>query len=258
MLKEHYDELAHHDERYWWFRSRHQLAADLLRSCPGAADGPIIDWGCGAGGFLNYLRNDLGIPRERLLGFDSSPYAAQALSERNLPHRLLDEAGAAADQISSPFSALFMLDVLEHVEHPVELLRDLRQKAVSGAALIILVPAFSHLWSVWDEQLHHFRRYDRRLIIDQVEQAGWTFRSARYFFSGLYPLALIRKLASRKSSVARTEFPKTPPWLNETLVAWFAFERRLGLPIPFGTSLAAVAVNLPTPRPSSSSGKDQV
>ena len=54
---------------------------------------------------------------------------------------------------------VLLMDVLEHVEDDVGLLRQYVEKVPSGARFLISVPAFQVLWSDHDVFLEHKRRY---------------------------------------------------------------------------------------------------
>jgi hypothetical protein len=91
------------------------------------------------------------------------------------------------------------LDVLEHVENDESLLTSSLSHAVSGALVVISVPAFMHLWSGHDEYLGHYRRYTINELRVIVERAGLEITNAYYIFSALYPLIyLFRKIRKKK------------------------------------------------------------
>jgi hypothetical protein len=91
------------------------------------------------------------------------------------------------------------LDVLEHVEDDGSLLSSSLIHAVSGALVVISVPAFMHLWSGHDEYLGHYRRYRINELRGIVNKAGLEITSAYYIFSALYPLVyLFRKIRKKK------------------------------------------------------------
>ena len=140
-----------------------------------------------------------------------------------------------------------MLDVLEHVDDPVAVLRDLHSLAVPGASLIVTVPAFRFLWSEWDRVLGHKTRYTIRQLRADLLAAGWRTSSVRYIFNFMFFPAFFRSLLLRRS-IARSEFPRVPPLLNEILIAWHDFESHVP-GIPFGTSILGTALRVDTGRP---------
>ncbi|NRA65827.1 MAG: methyltransferase domain-containing protein [Pseudobacteriovorax sp.] len=62
------------------------------------------------------------------------------------------------------YDTIIYIDVLEHIEnHSVELTKA-QQRLKNGGLLIVLVPAYQFLYSEFDRQVGHFRRYSRRTI----------------------------------------------------------------------------------------------
>jgi hypothetical protein len=243
MRQEHYAELAELDNGYWWFDVRFRLAAALLaRARPLRDMRLIVDWGCGTGGFLTYLHAVHGVGLDRLIGFEPSPLAQRILRERGLAYRAPDPGRTAAEQLPCPAEALSVLDVLEHVEDPVATLGGLRAAAAPSATLVVVVPAFPHLWTEWDERLGHRRRYARAELRAHITGAGWRVVGMRFLFATLYPAALLRRPILGARRLSSTEFPRVSPRTNALLKAWFRLESRLPF-LPLGTSLAAVAEN---------------
>jgi len=237
----HFNELAYLDRSYWWFMVRFRLAIRLLcKEQPLKDFSLIVDWGCGTAGFLEYLRDVEGVPTNRLLGFEPSSYAHNLLKTRGIACRHLIVNIPIKDQLPSTSDAIFILDVLEHVINPVSIMKELQNAAAPGAKLVVMVPAFQHLWSIWDERIGHKRRYNRNLLEKQITQAGWRIKESQYFFSGLYPIALIRQYLIRLGQISENEFPRVSTRLNNLFYQWFQRESKFSR-LPFGTSVAALA-----------------
>ena len=219
-------------ERHYWHRARNAVIARALTR-EGFGGARLLEIGCGRGLVTAALR-DAGfdcrgvelaeaVPPARVAPFVRTGLAFQELPEserRNVRCALL-------------------LDVLEHVADPESFLVQIREALPDLERLVVTVPARKELWSRWDEFYGHRCRYDRSSLRRELEAAGYSVRSARYFFHGLYPVALaINALgATRSTSIA------APPesLLHRFVGRCFAFESKLlpaGLP---GTSLLAVA-----------------
>lgn len=241
MHPNHYNELAALDRDYWWFLVRYKIAAWMLGIGHSDSGGrSVLDWGCGTGGFLAYLRDYQGIPSEQLFGYEPSPLAQDVLEDRKIRH-CNNLTVPLEQQLPWSPSNVVLLDVLEHLDNPVDTLASLRDISSPGALLLVMVPAFNHLWSAWDIRLEHRRRYSRGLLAKQISDAGWTLRGTRFLFSALYPVAFWRRL-SVSYQVTATEFPRVSPFLNATLQKLFYWESLIPLR-PVGTSLVAVAEN---------------
>ena len=240
MHPHHYDELQSLDLQYWWFRVRYNYAWRLVRSVAGPAPDLLLDVGAGTCGFLASVLRATSLPAERVLGIEWNERAAAVGRGRGVPVATADLGKIAAAPLPRSPDAITMLDVLEHVEDPVAALEDLFQVCRPGGCVVVLVPALQRLWSEWDDLLGHHRRYDRPMLRRELEAAGWRPRSMRYLFAPLVIPALAREWMTRRT-VSRAEFPRVPRALNGMLTRLFIAETYLP-PLPFGTTLAAVAV----------------
>ena len=201
----------------------------------------VVDWGCGTGGFIEYLTASGAFPRNGVVGFEPSDYARKILNARGIPCAVPDLTRPLLEQIDRPAKAVTMLDVLEHVEKPVETLAYLRDGVATGGCLVVLAPAFPHLWSEWDERLGHQRRYTINSLKREIECGGWQVVTARYLFSAMYLVGLLRKHMIRTKKISEVEFPIVSERMNKFLTSFFSLEARMSM-LPFGTSVSVVAI----------------
>ena len=78
------------------------------------------------------------------------------------------------------FDTVVMLNVLEHIEHDVDALRNLYELLVPGGRLLLFVPADQRLFGTLDQQVGHFRRYTAETLRDVVTTAGFEIRQMSY------------------------------------------------------------------------------
>jgi SAM-dependent methyltransferase len=78
-----------------------------------------------------------------------------------------------AKNLSEGFDSVVCLNVLEHIEDNVSVLKNMKNvlKDHSGN-LILLVPAHQYLFSEIDRKLGHHRRYDRDEIVNLLDRTG--------------------------------------------------------------------------------------
>lgn len=62
------------------------------------------------------------------------------------------------------FDSIIYIDVIEHIENDVGELEVALNYLKPGGFLIILVPAYNHLYNEFDKAIGHFRRYDKKMI----------------------------------------------------------------------------------------------
>jgi SAM-dependent methyltransferase len=221
---------------YWWYavRQRHVHAALMPMA---RANGGLryLDLGCGTGGVMAAVLDRFA--PERALGLDGTNAAVEVAAGRGLPASFAD----FRKPLELPFApnAITCLDVLEHLEDPVLALRHLAGATSEDARLIVTVPAMPGLHSKWDDLCGHHRRYTRGLLSEHLHDGGWEPTRMRHVFSYCVPPAWWQRRVLKR--VQEVEFPDVSAWTNGALRFAGAVEQALGSPMPFGTSLLAVA-----------------
>jgi SAM-dependent methyltransferase len=235
--------MGRHEQRHWWFQSKQALVQALLRRFIGDHSKPsrVLDAGCGTGLNLTMLR-----AYGRATGVDISPVGlnlCQASGQRSLARvnlkRLPFHDGS--------FDVITSLDVLEHIDDPEAVLRELRRVLSADGVVIITLPAFKHLWSEHDVALSHFRRYNRPEIEAIVRDWGFDVEHSGYFFAGTYPVVAmirwLRGLLTRRSRLPRSDTHQPPvAWLNALLKWMMGLEARCAARwrLPFGSTVFVV------------------
>jgi hypothetical protein len=105
-----------------------------------------------------------------------------------------DQRAHAVNDVCRPdyspggLDSILYVNVLEHVERDLDELRTARAALRPGGHLFVFVPAMSWLYSDYDRDLGHFRRYTRRGLTKLVRDAGFEVLKARYFdVAGILP-----------------------------------------------------------------------
>ncbi len=98
---------------------------------------------------------------------------------------LLDEVAAsdAGKKLLAPGSVdtAVMVNVLEHIEDDVSVLRSLHRLLKPGGKMLIFVPALQVLYNALDKRVRHVRRYDKRGLSKALIDAGFEIERMRYF-----------------------------------------------------------------------------
>lgn len=210
----------------FWHRVRFELIVDHLRTRPTTA---VLDVGAGSGLLGEHLR-PTGV---RYRFSEESPALAEALVERFGESSIDDGALLTSDVVVT------VLDVIEHVEDDQGLLTSLAVRMRPGADLIVTVPALGWLFSSWDVDLGHHRRYGRRELADLVERSGLEVLEASYLFPELLLPALLRKL--RRSSRGAADFPTLPRVVDRAAATVGRASAHLRRWWPAGTSVLVIA-----------------
>lgn len=227
------------ENRHWWFISRRNFAARLIKAF-GFARPKILDVGTGTGGNLLAL-DKLGA----VSGIDISERAVEFCRRRGLENVFL----SPAEKIDSPaagFDVITCLDVLEHVPNPQEALAEMKRVLKDAGRIIITVPAFRFLWSQHDEALCHLRRYQKDALLRDIHEAGLKADRIGYFFFmsffAVAPIRIMRKFLVSKERPHSDTTTLPPKLLNEFLKFLFNVEMKIAdkIKLPFGTTLYAV------------------
>ena len=125
---------------------------------------------------------------------------------------------------------ILMMDVLEHVDDDLALLKEYADPMPSDGRIAITVPAFQWLWSGHDVFLEHRRRYTLAQVEDLVARAGLRVIKGRYFFGGLFPavaaLRLRDRLRLQRGEVtAKSDLRAMSNGPNKALIAFHDLER---------------------------------
>jgi 2-polyprenyl-3-methyl-5-hydroxy-6-metoxy-1,4-benzoquinol methylase len=226
-------------EGHWWWRARERVILDALRAhAPATGLRSILDVGCGDGLFFDALAAVEGV--ELVEGIEP----AAALVSPDGPHR--DKIHVAPfDRRFQPgrrYSAVLMLDVLEHLPEPEAALRHALDLLEPGGMFLATVPAFMTLWTRHDELNHHYTRYTKRSFAALAAAAGLRIDTAKYFFRWTVAAKLATRLVEAVVPGAPSPPTVPPAPINSLLLALSRLEDRLlgDVPIPFGTSLMIV------------------
>ena len=222
------------EDRMWWYRALHARLCDALKD----TTGPILDAGCGTGGFLAMLKTH----RPDLIRFGIEWDATAAPRARTKSGALVARGSVNtlpfADQ---SFDAVLSADVLCHAAvDPEQALAELKRVLKPGGRLILNMPAYQWMMSAHDRRVHNVRRLSAGATAALLRTAGFKPVSTRYWNGLLLPLMILqRKILARGDAVS--DVAPFPPWLDAILHGMTEFERRLPVPLPFGGSVLAIA-----------------
>lgn len=181
-------------ERHWYYQAK---AAALLRLIGDLSPRCLVDVGAGSGFFSRQVLARTGAESATCVDPGYPADSDTAAAGKPLLFRR-DAAGITGDLV-------LLMDVLEHVDDDVGLLRLYADPAPAGARFVITVPAFQWLWSGHDVFLEHRRRYTLPQIEAVARAAGLEVERGAYYFGAVFPLAAGARLAGRLLSGGREE-----------------------------------------------------
>jgi SAM-dependent methyltransferase len=242
MDRVEYERMHAVEDRMWWYRGLRTLAAGelaraLVRS---AADGPVLDAGCGTGGML--ARLGPVVAGRPTFGFEFDALAATlAATKSGRP-----VAAGSVNEMplgDGTLGGYLSLDVLCHggVE-PERALAEAHRCLRPGAIALFNLPAYGWLLSSHDRRVHNVRRFSRGQVRALLADRGFRVLKSSYWNTLLFPLMLLHRLTGRDD--AASDVRDFPRWLDALFSAALAVERAVisaGLRLPFGGSLLVVA-----------------
>jgi len=228
----------------WWFAASHRnlLTLSWRQLQFEAAGQPILDAGCGTGGFLAQLA--ARYPNRALFGIDAYPLACQRAAAKSARPVCVGSINALPFR-EGVFAAIFSVDVLCHraVNERSALMQFHRCLADNGW-LVVNVPAYGWMLSQHDAAVHNVRRYTTKGLCRLLEISGFRVVSATYWNALLFPFMVItRKLLPKRGSAASdvTEYPRLVDSMCRAATALETTLLRRGLRLPFGGSVIAIA-----------------
>ena len=160
-------------ERYWerLREPTHLVERDIALVRRVRRTQPVLDVGCGNGGFVRACL-DRGIAAAGVEAFAES---AAVTARRGVP--VLQAAGEELPIRSGSLDVVRLKEVLEHVQQPLALAREMRRVLRSGGVFIAYVPTqWSQLYpypaNFWDDYTH-VRAFSRVGLLRLLEDAGF-------------------------------------------------------------------------------------
>ncbi len=147
-------------------------------------------------------------------------------------------------KLTGKYDMALLLDVVEHIKDDTAFLQVANKHLKSRGLILINVPALQSLYSLYDEAVGHFRRYDKASIRALCERSGLEVVHVQYWGMTMVPLLWVRKrylrLVSRKV-IIHQGFKPPAKWIN-TLLKWIGYlETQLIRNPPIGTSVLVLA-----------------
>jgi SAM-dependent methyltransferase len=241
------------EDTHFWFVGRNNILGAALGTVTADGRGPnsVLEIGCGTGNTLRVLRESL--PKATLIGMDA--FHSGLLHAKHRTNASVVEGRIEHMPFRKRFALIGMFDVLEHIEDDVAALVAVHASLETGGSLILTVPANPSLWSRFDEESEHQRRYTESHLRKVLSAAQFRVEYVTHFMSVTYPALwasrhldqLVSAIGWKRPAIAESAISRelrVPHIVN----ALFGRLLRLELPfirrryhLPVGTSLLAIA-----------------
>lgn len=97
------------------------------------------------------------------------------------------------ERLGASYDLVLAFDVIEHLRSVRPFLASAAGHVKPAGHLLLNVPALQWLYSAYDEQVGHQRRYDRRSLAGEIEGLDLDLLEVRYWGLTLVPLLMLRK-----------------------------------------------------------------
>lgn len=237
MRKDLYGDMYETEESHWWHVAKRRFVNQLIVSYVQQEKCTILDVGCGTGKNMEELSH-LG----SVWGVDISSEALSFCKKRGLVQVKKGEAEHLPFKQES-FDIVSVLDVLEHVDDRAAI-KEIKRVLKNNGFIVITVPAFSWLWSKWDEILSHKRRYAKKQLEEVLMEEGYQIIRNTYIHSFLvFPSLIIRKLKQLQKKPYTSDFRINNSAINK-LLSFISLLEQMWITrydMPLGTSILCIA-----------------
>jgi len=134
-------------------------------------NGRLLDIGAGSGMLVEQAMQ-MGFQAE---GVEPSGWLHEMAKQRNLPVHLGTFPSPA---VAGPFDVITLIDVIEHVTNPVELLQSIAASLSPSGSVIIVTPDVGSLaarvfgWKWWHFRVAHIGYFNKRTLMYALDRAG--------------------------------------------------------------------------------------
>ena len=163
---------AYHWEQYFgnafkidsFLRGRYQLVVYLLKTAGIQNSSSLLEVGCGDGALSGLIHQTFGC---RTTGVDPSPEGIKFSQEMFRKHQFEGSfhvsEGYNLKFPDKEFDFIVLADVIEHLQHPDLMLRELRRLIKPGGSIVITTPI---RYSEFPEDTMHVREFYQKELID--------------------------------------------------------------------------------------------
>ena len=207
-------------------KNYNRFLVDLIRKVA-VTNSLVLDFGAGNGTIASMVA-----PHVRELDALEPDRLLRSRIESNFPIKTV----SGLDALSRSYSVIYLINVLEHIEEDVVLLRELTNHLETNGKILIYVPASPLLYSDFDRSIGHFRRYSLQSLRVALETAGFHLEEIRYLDPVGWAVALVHKVLKLGPTITPGQM-----WFFDRLL--FPISRRLSKPFGkvFGKNLVSVA-----------------
>jgi len=202
-------------------------------------EGRWLDIGCGHGEVIKQLEEN---GKYIVDGCDLNLMALEKIGESKgdiYVYNIFDKYPA----FQNKYAVVLLLDVIEHIDDEATFLKTSLYNLMPGGIVIINVPALTVLFSKYDLQAGHKRRYTKKMLSSLFQKHGIEELDVSYWGALLLPVAFIRKfflLFVARENIIKSGFNPPNRFINSFFKLLMKVELALFTNPIVGTSIIAI------------------
>lgn len=194
---DHYDQGIKRNlfQKYWHWRRFSEI-----RKVIEPVNGSVLDVGCHAGTFTQVILEKIG--SGKIYGVDISHSAIDRIRKK-IPDGHFEVADAGKLPFKDDFfDAVFCLEVLEHVDNPLEVIGEIKRVMIKDGYGVILVPTdnklFRIVWFLWTFYYPvwrhaHVQSFGADSLEEKIKSVGLKIMKVKTFNLGMLKLMVFKK-----------------------------------------------------------------
>ena len=231
-------------ESHFWFEWRFNAMQKQLAELkiPINKELKVLEVGCGTGVLREAIESNTN------WNVDAADLNINALSHvkpgrgRTMLYDIYDESKS----LIASYDVVILYDVLEHIKNTRPFIESLIKHLKPNGYLLINVPALNTLFSVYDTKMGHFRRYNKKTLIDEFHHLKLKVLDIRYWGLSMLPLLALRSIImyffnkDDENEIVKRGFKPPNNIINWILKLIMRLETMIVSKPPLGTSLLMI------------------
>lgn len=152
-------------------------------------DNKILEIGPGGGEIIENFINE----KNQITLIDNDLEMCGVLNEKFKNNKNVNIFNSNIKFTTQKYDTILYMDVIEHIEKDIDELNLACDRLTNNGKLVIVVPAFNFLFSDYDKDVGHYRRYEKKDFKNYIENKNLKIISLKYFDSlGFFILTLVK------------------------------------------------------------------
>ena len=195
-----------------WFLIAKNWKRYFARQIKPYIKGMVLEVGAGIGSNTRYL-NDGTAPAWLMLEPDKNMAGVleRDVLDKRYPSNCRIKKGTI-DDVELKFDTIIYIDVLEHIEADAQELQKASSVLNPEGHIIVLAPAFQHLFNPFDKAIGHYRRYNRKTL-KSIQPHELKCISSRYYDSMGYFASLANKVFLKQKNPSQHQVQFWDKWM---------------------------------------------